>query len=1178
MPDQPPADPASQPHGKKSTVRRAAGPVSAGQTFGKYTIVRELGRGGRGAVYEALDTVLDRKVALKLILPDDSAGADARREEGERFLREARLSANLPKHPHIVSVYEAGETDGKRFLAMELVQGRPLDEWRKSARVAPADQVHLLRDVALAVEHAHGHGLVHRDLKPMNILVDAEGHPHVTDFGLAQQLGKEGDSTKVAPGFVLGTPAYMSPEHARGAPTDARSDLFSLGVMLYEALTGRLPFAGKTAAEIMDRVVHYPAPAPVPADPAAVPLVKRLSATCLRALSKNPAGRHESARAFADEITGALGGSAPKKTLVLAVGAAAAVAVAVLLFLMLKGPGGPSREELLAGAAKLLGEGRHEEAAAAYKQVLDREPGNAAANEGKNIALKRASDRQRKASDEAVEGERRKQEEQAKLKDEEHKKQLSALRAADDEAALRLKMEQIRAEDEKRAALERARAAEAALKKAQEEAAKPVPAVPVPPEPAATPSNPALPFKPGPPGPAAAAPTGEPKILGDGALHFEAEDYTGLDKPVPGEDYFDSSPGNSGDGAGRQYRNFGVDIAALNNNEVLCVVDIAPGEWLRYRFQGGGKLEFEVHYQTRNASTIHLTVDGEDVSGPLALSAQTGPALPFGPPASPWITAKFDLRPFPEGPHALKMVFDQPSRLAVDWFRLRKRVRLAPPDAALVKEAEKKIRELFKSDAAKKAPADLAMLAKKLKDESRKEEHDAAMRYALLSESRELSAQAGDLASALDCIRELEKAYETDLTAARVSVAATAAKSAKTPEAWKAVAEAYLEAADQASEAEDYEAALGAVSKAEAAAKSAKDAGLAGEAQGRTKELTALRDEHRSLKGSIKALEEKPDDPAACFAVGIYTCFAREDWPRGLPLLAKGADAPVAKAAKAELDHGDEVTLGEAWSEAAAKKSTGTLKVRLSSRALHWYEKALSTATGLVRIKIESQVEALSKTVYGTTGLRRGLVFWVEPGQDSGDGFRELMSGAKVTNNGPATVVDSPSRAFNFQRTWLDYPATEAVKAIEKQGSIFAWVKAQDYQRQSGIVNRGERDVDDLGLWVSGGHVGAWFNYPGKARMQISKGQLVPNRWALVGYTWDEKDVTFYIDGKEDSSVPITSTGVPQKNSKTVSVGSNPPGGQDWYFGLVGSVMIYNRTLAATEVQQLLLGTRARHK
>jgi serine/threonine-protein kinase len=269
--------------------------------FGKYRIVRVLGRGGMGVVYEALETDLGRRVALKTLL---SRPSELRKDE-ERFSREIRLSGALPPHPNIVSVYDTGVVEGKRYLAMEFVEGTSFDRWRETRRGAAREQAAVLRDVARAVQHAHDHGIMHRDLKPQNILVDAAGRPHVTDFGLAKTVGGEAGVDLTAAGMAVGSPTYMSPEQARGLKSvDGRTDVWSIGVMLYESLAGRAPFVGKSAIQVLQQAVRETPPPvatlakehglPVP-DPA-------LEAVCLRAMAKKPDGRHATAGALADAI------------------------------------------------------------------------------------------------------------------------------------------------------------------------------------------------------------------------------------------------------------------------------------------------------------------------------------------------------------------------------------------------------------------------------------------------------------------------------------------------------------------------------------------------------------------------------------------------------------------------------------------------------------------------------------------------------------------------------------------------------------------------------------------------------------------------------------------------------------------------------------------------------------
>ncbi|HYE99702.1 MAG TPA: protein kinase, partial [Planctomycetota bacterium] len=255
--------------------------------FDKFVLLETLGRGGAGTVYRAYQKDLKRIVALKLLrAPDD--------ETRQRFAAEAQTAARL-KHPNIVAVYETGSVDQVPWLAMEYVDGKPLDQgprlpWRKAAL--------LLRDVALAVDYAHAQGVLHRDLKPANILVDKEGRPFVTDFGLARELKNGRDLTMT--GMVVGTPAYMSPEQARGdRELDGRSDVCALGAVLYEMLTGRTPYAGAEPVDIAMAVIHKEPLVPRRIDPAIPP---DLEAICLKAMMKEREARYPTARELAADL------------------------------------------------------------------------------------------------------------------------------------------------------------------------------------------------------------------------------------------------------------------------------------------------------------------------------------------------------------------------------------------------------------------------------------------------------------------------------------------------------------------------------------------------------------------------------------------------------------------------------------------------------------------------------------------------------------------------------------------------------------------------------------------------------------------------------------------------------------------------------------------------------------
>src|SRR3954471_13127506 len=251
---------------------------------GRYKIVRKLGAGGMADVYLAEDQELGRRVAIK-ILNDRHAVDDS---FIERFRREAKNAAGL-SHPNIVSIYDRGEAEGTYYIAMEYLDGRSLKELIVSRGSAPIKTaIEYTRQILSAVGFAHRHGIVHRDIKPHNVLVGPEGRLKVTDFGIA----RSGASQMTEVGSIIGTAQYLSPEQARGAPVDQTSDLYSVGVVLYELLTGQVPFTGDTPLEIaMKHLSEIPRPPSelrpeVPHD---------LDMVVVRALAKDPSERYQSA-------------------------------------------------------------------------------------------------------------------------------------------------------------------------------------------------------------------------------------------------------------------------------------------------------------------------------------------------------------------------------------------------------------------------------------------------------------------------------------------------------------------------------------------------------------------------------------------------------------------------------------------------------------------------------------------------------------------------------------------------------------------------------------------------------------------------------------------------------------------------------------------------------------------
>jgi serine/threonine-protein kinase len=274
----------------------AGGSLVEQKQFGRYVIVAELGRGAMGAVFRAVDPLIERDVAVKTLLP--SLPPEIMAEVRERFLREARSAGRL-NHPNIVTIYDVGEQDGTAYIAMELLEGRSLqDMLRDRARLPIPTIADLVAQVADALDHAQQFGIVHRDVKPANIMVSAAGRAKLTDFGVAHVPS----SSMTQTGTALGSPKYMSPEQVTGQPVDPRSDIFSLGVVLYELLVGRTPFersGDSTVFSLMNRIAAEPHRPVTEIDPA-IPPEFNVILDC--ALAKSPQDRYPRAGDMASDL------------------------------------------------------------------------------------------------------------------------------------------------------------------------------------------------------------------------------------------------------------------------------------------------------------------------------------------------------------------------------------------------------------------------------------------------------------------------------------------------------------------------------------------------------------------------------------------------------------------------------------------------------------------------------------------------------------------------------------------------------------------------------------------------------------------------------------------------------------------------------------------------------------
>ena len=1106
-----------------------------------YRIERKLGAGGMGDVYLAHQDSLGRSIALK-ILP---AHLSRDPRYVKRFLTEAR-NAGRVRHQNIVEVVDAGEAGGRPYFVMEYVEGETFQNLiRREGPLPETRALEIVRQIASGLREAHQQGLIHRDIKPANIILTGNGTAKICDFGLARDL--KSDITLTQDGAVHSSPAYASPEQGRGArDLDHRTDMYSLGVTLFEALTRKLPFDGDTPGAILVKHVTESPPAPRSLNPA---LSSSINQFVLRLLRKQPAGRFGSY----DELIETLDGvgrertgkvprraTAPLRTsrrssTALRVGGAIAGVILLVVIAALASGGGKSRKAPAASTPPTVSPTPRRDPD--VRRLLD-EIGrleNEADGKPSRVpeVMKRLGELERRYR-----------------KTEHHRIFNSRL------AAFRDRVEASASEIARMALSE----AERSLRAGRDAAA--IRALGSFPEGYATTE-------------AARKVKTRVQEIERSIDIFYAREMQACESLL-----------REGSAAKARTRLLGLA------SRVTTAGERGP-DYVRPSFRPEmERLSRRISEQDRLAKKRESETPS---SGRPPASRPPGAAAPAVPPEAADPSPAPAVRPPSRAARPLRPKTKKASAAA--------RRKLPVPSPAAQKRADKTVREVFEADYARKSVPFRIRLAQKLLQQAKKPGEEPAVRYSLLRESMDVAARVGEAKLALKAAQELAGVFEVDPVEMKLDVLATAGRQATSTAQRVAVLEAYLTMAEASLKKDELAAARKAASAASNVARRVKLSDLSLRASSLTRRISSIRREQEKAVRATETLGRTPDDPAANLTVGRYECIYRGRWEKGLPFLARGAHQGMREAAVKDLARPPgavaRVSVGDTWWD-LARKENEPARSGLRARAAGWYALALPDIGGLAQVRLRKRLEQVPAwdrvrpgPARGTgpkvaVGIQVGLAgYWTfddgvgkKAADASGGGHEgELRNGASWTpgKRGGALALDG---AGDF----VIVPHAPGLDLGSASFTISVWIKLSG-KSPGRIVTK--LNTGQAAGWSFDVNMGLSARAkPGYLRIRVTDTNdvtvdhsvdagLRTGEWTHVAVIADRKAATlrFFARGKQvGSSKKIGSLTGRIENRGDISLGVVPSLMHHYFAGALDDLRIYRRALSAGDIAGLAGG------